>query len=163
MIDCACRGAGTPESNDICDAIDNKDDCIAKIVIKNENFTASCVWHDNKKYKVFDFQQVTSQGGPLGIVGLDYRGSMCGIRMTVDLPKEAASKWGVNVRLWGGPGTPEWYSTTSPDIPLTSSGCTASKGAPLSCTAELVTPAKYVSKPIFDNNRATLDFFTSVR
>jgi len=55
----------------------------------------------------------------------------------------------------------EWYSLPNPDIPMSSAACTASKGAPLSCTAEIVAPKGYALDPNFVENTATLDFFTS--
>ena len=62
----------------------------------------------------------------------------------------------------GGPSNVrEWYSLPNPDIPMSSGACTASKGAPLSCSAEIIAPKGYALDPNFVENTATLDFFTS--
>lgn len=168
LLGCACAkpiclGLGSKETETTCRKIKNENDCIGKNVVDTGNFTASCIWHENQKAIVKDVQKLSSQGAPMGILGLDYRGSLCGLKMKVELPKSASSRWGANVRLRGGPSdSSEWYSTTSPDIMMSSSGCTASKGAPLECTAEIVAPKKkYALEPEFKKNSATIDFFTS--
>ena len=96
-----CLGIGDAASEKKCRSIEGKEACLESEVVSDKNYTATCVWHDNQKYSVIDIQKVSSRGFPLGVVGLNYRGSLCGLRMTVDLPKEAKSKWGVNTRLWG--------------------------------------------------------------
>ena len=96
-----CLGIGDAASEKKCRDIEGEKACLESKVVTDKNFTATCVWHDNQKYSVIDIQKVLSRGFPLGVVGLNYRGSLCGLRLTVDLPKEAKSKWGVNTRLWG--------------------------------------------------------------
>lgn len=96
-----CLGIGDVASEKKCRSIEGKEACLGSEVVSDRNYTVTCVWHDNQKYSVIDIQKVSTRGFPLGVVGLNYRGSLCGLRMTVDLPKEAKSKWGVNTRLWG--------------------------------------------------------------
>lgn len=158
-----CRGFGDAASEKTCKTSKSKTACLKTMTLKTQNLTASCVWQDDQSSALVETQKLTSNGIPLGIKGLNYQKNICGVRVKVDLPKEAKSRWGVNVRLWGGPGNVnDWHPTTNPDIPITTSGCTASKGAPLSCSATLVAPTGYTLDPNFVENTATLDFFTSV-
>ena len=158
-----CLGLGSTESNAICRKIKKKKDCIRMAAFDNVNVTASCIWHENLASIVRDTQTMRSkQGAPLGVTGLNYRGSLCGIKASVQVPSSAKSLWGANIRLRGGPSaSTTWYSNSSPDIQMASSGCTVSKGAPLKCTAQIVAPKGYALDPNFIENNLAIDFFTS--
>jgi len=109
-----------------------------------------------------EVQRVSSSGGPIAVTGLDYRGSICGLSLTLKLPSQARGKWGMNFRLAGGPSSINDFSTLlNPGVSMTSSGCTVGKGAPSKCTAEIVAPEGYALTPAFKKNAAIMDFFTS--
>lgn len=110
-----------------------------------------------------EVQQVTSTGAPLAITGLDFRGSGCGYNISMKLPSTAKGRWGLNFRLLGGPGNISDYTTTlSPRVAMSAAGCTVGKGAPSSCTVQLVAPQGYAQDPAFASNTVIIDFFTSV-
>lgn len=157
-----CLGLGTTETEQACRSFGKSSECLAKTAFENANMTASCIWHSNQTVRVKDQQKLRSKSGsPLAVTGLQFRDSLCGLTATIEVPKSARSKWGANMRLRGGPTKTKLFSHTVPDIPLSSSGCTVSKGASIKCKLEIIPPEGHALDPEFVENSLTIDFFTS--
>lgn len=127
------------------------------------NITASCVWHTVQTKRVKDEQTLRSKSGlPIGVTGLDYRGSLCGLRAKVTLPKQARSKWGAFAALRGGPVAGDrLQGSTNPVVPMSTSSCQISKGFSTSCSMRLAPPQGLNLDPSFIGNSLTVDFFTT--
>lgn len=157
-----CLGLGTPETEQACKPLKKASDCMSTIAFQNANMTASCIWHSNQTVRVKDQQKLQSKSGsPLAVTGLNFRDSLCGLTATIEVPKSARSRWGANIRLRGGPTGTKLYSHTVPDIYLSSSGCTVSKGASVKCKVDIIPPEGHALDPEFVENSLTIDFFTS--
>lgn len=157
-----CLGLGTAETEKTCRSIKKSTECISTTAFENKNMTASCIWHSNQTVRVKDQQKLRSKSGsPLAVTGLNFRDSLCGLAAVIEVPKSARSKWGANIRLRGGPKDVKLYSHTVPDIFMSSSGCTVSKGASIRCSVEIIPPEGHALDPEFVQNSLTIDFFTS--
>lgn len=168
MLGCAtdaasqCLGLGTPETEQACRSLKKSAACLSKTAFENANMTASCIWHSNQTVRVKDQQKLRSKSGsPLAVTGLNFRDSLCGLTAKIEVPKSARSKWGANIRLRGGPADVKLYSHTVPDIYMSSSGCTVSKGASIQCSVDVIPPEGHALDPEFVQNSLTIDFFTS--
>ena len=125
-----CLGIGNASTDKLCAGLKKRDACIKTAAFDSVNITASCIWHSVQTKRVKDEQTLRSKSGlPIGVTGLDYRGSLCGISAKVTVPKQARSKWGAFAALRGGPdaGT-VLQGSTNPNIMMSTSACQISKG-----------------------------------
>jgi hypothetical protein len=112
---------------------------------------------------VKDTQTIRSHSGlPIGVTGLDYRGSLCALQAKLQVPKQARSRWGAVAALRGGPvGATELQGSTNPDLNMGMSSCQLSKGFSTSCKLKIAAPEGMNLDPSFRKNSLTLDFFTT--
>ncbi len=187
-----CLGIGDKATEQKCRALKGKQDCIKTPAFQSTNITASCIWHQvqTKRYvvisassltrlekrrltcprlatfpplRVKDTQTIRSHSGlPIGVTGLDYRGSLCALQARLQVPKQARSKWGAVAALRGGPmGATVLQGSTNPDLKMSMSSCQMSKGFPTSCKLQVAAPEGMNLDPNFIKNSMTVDFFTT--
>lgn len=126
-----------------------------------ETSSHSCQSRANSRVK--DTQTIRSMSGlPIGVTGLDYRGSLCALKAKLQVPKQARSKWGAVAALRGGPVGATWLQgSTNPDLKMSTSSCQLSKGFPTTCKMEVAAPQGMNLDPSFIKNSLTVDFFTT--
>jgi len=158
-----CLGIGNEATEQKCRALKGKQDCIKTPAFQSNNITASCIWHQVQTKRVKDTQTIRSMSGlPIGVTGLDYRGSLCALKAKLQVPKQARSKWGAVAALRGGPVGATWLQgSTNPDLKMSTSSCQLSKGFPTTCKMEVAAPQGMNLDPSFIKNSLTVDFFTT--
>jgi hypothetical protein len=158
-----CLGLGTEDTEKTCRSITKRSTCIKTPAYDSRNITASCIWHADQTVRVKDEQTLRSKSGlPIGVSGLNYRGSLCALDVKVQVPKRARSTWGAVASLRGGPVAGSMMlGSTNPNVPLSTSTCQVSKGFSTKCTIRGVAPKGMNLDPDFRSNTLTIDFFTT--
>jgi hypothetical protein len=153
-----CLGLGNSQTEKLCRAIRKKSTCI-----KTPAFDSRNIWHSDQTVRVKDEQTLRSKSGlPIGVTGLNYRGSLCALSAKVQVPSQARSRWGAFAALRGGPtAATSMQGSTNPDVKMGTSSCQISKGFPTSCTMRVVAPQGLNLHPDFKQNSLTVDFFTT--
>ncbi|KAL4513520.1 hypothetical protein Ndes2526B_g07571 [Nannochloris sp. 'desiccata'] len=157
-----------PRLGVICAIQKNKNACLDRMALDNEDSTASCIWRQINSNFVTDIQNFSSRVGSMSMdVSYDpavVEGGICGASFNTSLASGMKKKVGVIVQQLDGPNNKEEHSAFGPYLEVIASTCTAGgqNSTSRSCSTSIIPPSTLTYREDYKfNHTLSHSFFTT--